>query len=216
MTCICIRRSMAGGVRRMVGGVELSLVGLAVMGGPQGGGRAVVVVVTLTAEIFSDGHTPAETFTYDDVDEQGNTTYRLRSREVGVPASQVPVTHAETFRQSFAIVLDEAHRGFNTKTPADRTTIVRRLVEGDNVRLPMPIVLGAVAILRWLWLKNTPFGRAIYSIGSDMEAARARGVRTALVRFFVYVVAGGCYGAAGVFISAWTIPLVPIESMLCV
>src|SRR3954447_14719260 len=68
--------------------------------------------------------------------------------------------------------------------------------------LPMPIVLVAIAILLWLWLKNTPFGRAIYAIGSDMEAARARGVRTALVRFFVYVVAGGCYGAAGVFISA--------------
>src|SRR4051794_26326333 len=68
--------------------------------------------------------------------------------------------------------------------------------------LPMPIVIMAVVLLLWLWLRNTPLGRAIYAIGSDMDAARAQGVRTALVQFLVYVIAGGCYGAAGVFISA--------------
>jgi ribose transport system permease protein len=68
--------------------------------------------------------------------------------------------------------------------------------------LPMPIVIVAVVILLWLWLKSTPFGRAIYAIGSDMDAARAQGVRVTLVQLFVYVVAGACYGAAGVFISA--------------
>lgn len=44
-------------------------------------------------------------------------------------------------------VLDEAHRGFDTKGSGDRTTIVRRLVEGDNLRLPMPIVLGISATI---------------------------------------------------------------------
>ena len=68
--------------------------------------------------------------------------------------------------------------------------------------LPMPLVIVAVVVLLWLWLKNTPFGRAIYAIGSDIDAARAQGVRVTLVQFFVYIVAGACYGAAGVFISA--------------
>ncbi|MFI5016072.1 MAG: ABC transporter permease, partial [Hyphomicrobiales bacterium] len=68
--------------------------------------------------------------------------------------------------------------------------------------LPMPLVIVAAVVLLWLWLKNTPFGRAVYAIGSDMDAARAQGVRVALVQLFVYVVAGACYGAAGVFISA--------------
>ena len=68
--------------------------------------------------------------------------------------------------------------------------------------LPMPIVILGIVILLWLWLKNTPLGRAIYAIGSDMDAARAQGVRVALVQFLVYAIAGGCYGAAGVFISA--------------
>ncbi len=70
--------------------------------------------------------------------------------------------------------------------------------------LPMPLVIIGVVILLWLWLKSLRFGTAIYAIGSDMEAARAQGVRVVWVRFLVYVLAGGCYGFAGVFISALT------------
>ena len=56
----------------------------------------------------------------------------------------------------------------------------------------------------WLWLKRTRFGTALYAVGSDQHAAAAAGVRVPLVRFFVYVVAGGFYGLGGVFISAQT------------
>ncbi len=70
--------------------------------------------------------------------------------------------------------------------------------------LPMPLVVMGLLVLLWLWLKNTRFGTAIYAIGSDPEAARAQGVRTVWVQFLVYVLAGGCYGFAGVFISALT------------
>ena len=45
---------------------------------------------------------------------------------------------------------------------------------------------------------------AIYAIGSDFDSARAVGVSTRFVQFMVYVVGGGCYGLAGVFISAQT------------
>jgi len=70
--------------------------------------------------------------------------------------------------------------------------------------LPMPVVVLVILILLWLWLKNTRFGTAVYAIGSDMEAARAQGIRVPFVQFMVYVLAGGCYGFAGVFISAQT------------
>jgi ribose transport system permease protein len=77
---------------------------------------------------------------------------------------------------------------------------------GDAIagRLPMPIVLLAALAVFWLWLKNTRFGTAIYAVGSDADAATATGVRVMLVRFGVYVLAGGFYGLAGVFISAQT------------
>ncbi len=77
---------------------------------------------------------------------------------------------------------------------------------GDAVTgwLPMPLVVIGVVLLAWLWLKNTRLGTAIYAVGSDADAAAAAGVRVAWVRFLVYVIAGGCYGLAGVFISAQT------------
>jgi ribose transport system permease protein len=68
----------------------------------------------------------------------------------------------------------------------------------------MPLVVIGMVLLGWLWLKNTRLGTAIYAVGSDPDAAAAVGVRVALVRFLVYVIAGGCYGLAGVFISAQT------------
>ena len=70
--------------------------------------------------------------------------------------------------------------------------------------IPMPIVLLVVVGLLWLWLKRTRFGTAIYAVGSDPGAAASAGIRVAWVRFAVYVVAGGCYGLGGVFISAQT------------
>ena len=70
--------------------------------------------------------------------------------------------------------------------------------------LPMPVVLLAGVLLLWLWLKSTRFGAALYAIGSDVEAARSAGVRVDFTRFVTYVIAGGCYGLAGVFISAQT------------
>lgn len=45
------------------------------------------------------------------------------------------------------LVLDEAHRGFNTKSTADRPTIVRRLVNGTRERPPIPIVWGISATI---------------------------------------------------------------------
>lgn len=43
------------------------------------------------------------------------------------------------------MVLDEAHRGFNTSTTRDKTTIVRALVNGEKTGLPIPVVWGISA-----------------------------------------------------------------------
>ena len=70
--------------------------------------------------------------------------------------------------------------------------------------LPMPVVVICAVLLLWMWLKGTRFGTALYAVGSDADSAAAVGVNVVLVRFMVYVIAGGCYGLAGVFISAQT------------
>lgn len=45
------------------------------------------------------------------------------------------------------LVLDEAHRGFNTKTSSDKTTLVRKLVQGHAGYPPIPIVWGISATI---------------------------------------------------------------------
>ena len=66
------------------------------------------------------------------------------------------------------------------------------------------LLLIAVGIF-WLWLKRTRFGTATLRGRQRPACGRlGAGLRVPLVRFFVYVVAGGFYGLAGVFISAQT------------
>ena len=77
---------------------------------------------------------------------------------------------------------------------------------GDTIPglLPAPITLLLVLVAFWLWLKRTSYGVTLYAVGSDEEAAHSTGLHTRLVTFFTYVLAGGLYGLAGVFVSAQT------------
>lgn len=70
--------------------------------------------------------------------------------------------------------------------------------------LPSALLLLATLALGWGWLKRTPYGVALYAVGSDVTSAAAVGVRVILIRFLTYVLAGGLYGMAGVFVSAQT------------
>ncbi len=70
--------------------------------------------------------------------------------------------------------------------------------------LPSSVVVIAVALLVWWYLKSLPFGTALYAVGSDAEAARSAGLSVPWTRFWAFTIAGLFYGAAGVFISAQT------------
>ena len=77
---------------------------------------------------------------------------------------------------------------------------------GDAVPglVPAPVAVLAAIVLFWLWLKRTSYGITLYAVGSDPEAAHATGLRTRRAIFLTYVLAGGLYGLAGVFVSAQT------------
>ncbi len=71
---------------------------------------------------------------------------------------------------------------------------------------PLPAsgcVVGLVAFL-WLLLRRTRFGTNIYAVGSDLRAARARGVSVRRTLFAVYTVAGLFYGVAAITYTAAT------------
>lgn len=70
--------------------------------------------------------------------------------------------------------------------------------------LPASVLVVAVALLAWLYLKGLRFGTDLYAVGSDADAARSAGLSVHWTRFWAFTIGGLFYGAAGVFISAQT------------
>jgi ribose transport system permease protein len=65
------------------------------------------------------------------------------------------------------------------------------LGQGYCLNLPVPVwIFAVVAISAYVVLRYTPFGRNIYAVGSNPEAARLAGIDVRLVVFSVYVVSG--------------------------
>ena len=53
-----------------------------------------------------------------------------------------------------------------------------------------------------LVLTRTQFGRQVYAVGNDMEAAKKAGIRVDRVTFSVYVICGVCAAIGGVMLIA--------------
>jgi ribose transport system permease protein len=68
-------------------------------------------------------------------------------------------------------------------------------IGGQAVSLPNLTILALVVLLVvWLILEQTVFGRRLYAIGGNREAARLGGVRVRLLRLFAFIGTG--FGAA--------------------
>ncbi|MEQ1955438.1 ABC transporter permease [Mesorhizobium sp. CN2-181] len=69
--------------------------------------------------------------------------------------------------------------------------------------IPMPIlVFAAVVLAAHVVLSRTQFGRQIYAVGNDPEAARKAGLAVDRIVFSVYVISGLCAATGGVTLIA--------------
>ncbi|MEX2662499.1 MAG: ABC transporter permease [Vicinamibacterales bacterium] len=59
-----------------------------------------------------------------------------------------------------------------------------------------------VFVAAWLLLKRTPFGRHVYAVGGNADAAWLSGVRVGRVQFAVYAISGLAAGLAGVLVAS--------------
>jgi len=65
--------------------------------------------------------------------------------------------------------------------------------------VPAPLwIAGVIVLLAQLVLSNTPFGRQLYALGNNAEAARKAGLRTTRLLAAVYVLCGACAGLGGI------------------
>lgn len=69
--------------------------------------------------------------------------------------------------------------------------------------LPTPVVVMLVVYaVVWFLMERTTFGRHIYAVGGNPEAARLAGISVKKVLILVYTIAGACAGLGGIIFSA--------------
>ncbi|MFC7591480.1 ABC transporter permease [Nonomuraea antimicrobica] len=77
------------------------------------------------------------------------------------------------------------------------------LGSGTIVSVPVPVVVFALlAAAVYVLLNHTRWGRALYAIGGNAEAARLAGIRVARYRALAYAVSGVCAAVAGILLTA--------------
>jgi ribose transport system permease protein len=75
----------------------------------------------------------------------------------------------------------------------------RFIGSGKFYGIPMAIILaGIVVFLMWLLLTRTTFGRRVFALGANAEAARMSGINTMGVLILVYVLSGLIAAFAGI------------------
>lgn len=77
------------------------------------------------------------------------------------------------------------------------------LGSGTVLGIPVPIlILAVVAALTWLILERTRFGRHVYAVGGNEQAARVSGINIDRVQIGVYTLIGLFAGLAGLIYAA--------------
>lgn len=79
--------------------------------------------------------------------------------------------------------------------------------QGSALGLPVPVwIFALVCVLAAFALRLTGFGRNVYAVGSNEEAARLSGINVSMVRLLVYVISGVLAAlTAVVFVSRLTV-----------
>jgi len=114
----------------------------------------------------------------------------------GVPAFIVTLGGLTVWRGATLIVNDGAPvSGFNEA--------FRWWGRGDVLGVPVPVlVFLVVALVGYITLRYTRYGRQVYAVGGNPEAARLSGLSVQSVVLSVYVITGFLAGLAGFLLSA--------------
>lgn len=101
-------------------------------------------------------------------------------------------------------------RGLATLISGGRPQIVETsgfsaIATTDILGIPLLVCLfAAVVAVGWLLLNRTTFGRHVFAIGGNPEAARLAGIDVRRVRATVFALSGVCCGIAAIMLTART------------
>lgn len=114
---------------------------------------------------------------------------------LGLPSLAVTIGTLALYRGLAYVVLGDTAVA---NWPSQYTTIASTTMGGSGIPYwTIPLVVLAVAF--GVLLHYTPFGRSLYAIGYNPEAAAFSGIRVGLSKFWLYVMSGAVSGLAGVY-----------------
>jgi D-xylose transport system permease protein len=95
--------------------------------------------------------------------------------------------------------------GFALQTAAIAVLLLIVVALLDTYRgVPLSLaILLVFALVTWYVAAKTPFGRHVYAVGGNVEAARRAGINTVGVRWIVFGIAGFFAGLAGVMLVGY-------------
>jgi ribose/xylose/arabinose/galactoside ABC-type transport system permease subunit len=86
-----------------------------------------------------------------------------------------------------------------------KTNLIEGAKTADGLSLTLPIyviVFFVITLIFWFVLKYSKFGRRVYAVGSNPQAAYLSGINVKRIRLLTYVFNGLCAGIAGVLMLA--------------
>ena len=106
------------------------------------------------------------------------------------------------YRGLARFIANDNTKGFGE---AEGFETLRELAKGKLFGLPMPFVLLLlIAVVMWFVLHRSIYGRYLFAVGRNEEAARFSGINTRRVVASSYVLAGLLTGIAGILLAFYT------------
>jgi fructose transport system permease protein len=109
-----------------------------------------------------------------------------------------------TLNIAFAVTQLYSHAQTITNIPDEMNWLGNTLKFGGTAVAYGAVLMIALYVLVWLWLRETAAGRHVYAVGNSPEATRLTGINTDRVLVAVYALAGVFYGIASMLSVART------------
>ena len=110
------------------------------------------------------------------------------------------------YRGAARFIADDEAKGFGTEGYG----MLRELATGSVFALPMPFVLLLViAVVMWVVLHRSVYGRYLFAVGRNEDAARYSGINSRWIIASAYVVSAALAGIAGILIAFYTNSISP-------
>ena len=111
------------------------------------------------------------------------------------------------YRGAARYIADDSTKGFGTGQGFEW---VRAIASGNVGGVPMPfVVMCVVAAIAWVLLHRSVYGRHLFAVGHNAEAARYSGVGTRTVVAWAYVLSGVLAAVSAVIIAFYTNSISP-------